>query len=289
MNGVSRARAGEWGRGPAHKKPRNAARSRSESAGVIGGPSLFHTNAGGRSITHAPFTLAFPASRLSGVLASMRTTGPLTVLPFVPGAHAQLAATTSWTRGAVSRIQIGPRVHVPPKFHGSRCASRPYSLNLAMVQWLAARGAAEPVRRGPMISLRYCRLGITCERVRPWSMRTPALLVSTVGVWPASGRGASAASNTAAAAGRKRFTGIPHRERVCPYVTRERAAPLGGGGLSGRSGIQRALRRDGKADGHGRPPTRSRFHVDVAGEPVAYDALHHDQAHSAPLAELLCG
>src|SRR5437762_12974417 len=145
---MMRARVAESRRWPPPKKPRNAARCRSESAAVIGGPSLFQTNWGGRSITHAPFALALFASMLSAVLASMRTTGPLTVLPLVPGAHAQLAATMSWGRGAVSRIHIGPRVHVPPKFHCSRWASRPYSLNLARVQSLAARAAGEPVKIG---------------------------------------------------------------------------------------------------------------------------------------------
>ena len=163
LNCVSRARAAESRRCPPPNKPRNAARCRSESAAAIGGPSLFHTKEGGRSMTHAPFTFPLLASRLSGVVASMRTTGPLTVLPLVPGAHAQLAAATSCARGAVSRIHIGPRVQVPPKFHCSRWASSPYSLNRASVQSLAARAAGEPVRRGPITSVRYCRFGITCE------------------------------------------------------------------------------------------------------------------------------
>src|SRR5439155_923613 len=139
---IRRARVAESTRWPPPRNPRNAARCRSESAGVIGGPSLFHTNWGGRSMTHAPFTLALFASMLSAVLASMRTTGPVTVLPFVPGVHAQLAATTSCRRGAVSRIHIGPRGHVPPKFHCSRRASSPYSLNLASAQCLPARAGA---------------------------------------------------------------------------------------------------------------------------------------------------
>ena len=163
---MMRARVAESRRCPPPTNPRNAARCRSESAAVIGGPSLFHTNWGGRNMTQAPFTRALFASMLSAVLASMRTTGPLAVLPFVPGAHAQLAATTSCVRGATRRIHIGPRVHVPPKFHCSRRASSPYSLNLASVQSLAARAAGEPVRRGPMTSVRCCRFAIACEWVR---------------------------------------------------------------------------------------------------------------------------
>src|SRR5438046_10356473 len=113
------------------------------SAPALGGPSLFHTNEGARSMTHAPFTFPLLASRLSGVLASMRTTGPFTVLPLVPGAQAQLAAATSCKRGAVIRIHIGPRVQVPPKFHYSSRAASPYSLNPASVQPLEARAAGE--------------------------------------------------------------------------------------------------------------------------------------------------
>src|SRR6266571_4723026 len=179
------------------------------SAADIGGPSLFQTKDGGRSITNAPFTLALLASRLSGALASIRTTGPRTVLPLVPGAHAQLAATTSCARGATSRAHIGPRVHVPPKFQGSRWPSSPYSWNLRNVQSLAARAAGEPVRRGPITSARYCRFCITCDFVMPWSIRAPTPVVSTgmgAGTWAASGAPASA-SASAAAASRKAVMG----------------------------------------------------------------------------------
>src|SRR3989442_6300363 len=100
------------------------------SAADIGGPSLFQTKDGGRSITNAPFTFALLASRLSGVLASIRTTGPRTVLPLVPGAHAQLAATTSCARGATSRTHIGPRVHVP-EVPGLETAVEPVFLEFA--------------------------------------------------------------------------------------------------------------------------------------------------------------
>src|SRR6266581_3659065 len=175
------------------------------SAADIGGPSLFQTKDGGRSITNAPFTLALLASRLSGVLASIRTTGPRTVLPLVPGAHAQLAATTSCARGATSRAHIGPRVHVPPKFQGSRWPSSPYSWNLRSVQSLAARAAGEPVRRGPITSARYCRFCITCDFVMPWSIRAPTPVVSTgmgAGTWAASGAPASASASVAAASRR---------------------------------------------------------------------------------------
>ncbi len=89
------------------------------------GPSVFHTSDGGRVITQAFFTRLRYAAKLSGVVASIRTTGPVTVTPPVPGAQAQLAAVTSCARGAVRRARIGPRVQVPPNCQGSRCASRP--------------------------------------------------------------------------------------------------------------------------------------------------------------------
>src|SRR5438445_5263362 len=118
----------------------------------MGGPSAFHTGAGGRSITKAPLTCRRWAARLSGVEPSMRTTGPRTVLPFEPGAQAQLAAITSCARGAVIRTQRRPRSHLPPKLHCSSCAASPYSWNFLIVQSLAARAAGEPVRRGPIAS-----------------------------------------------------------------------------------------------------------------------------------------
>src|SRR5256885_17257900 len=98
---------------------RKKSRWRAESVAVMGGPSLFQTSDGTRVMTHAPFTRRRYGAKLSGVLASMRTTGPVTVAPPVPGAHAQLAAVTSCDRGAVRRTRIDPRVHVPPNFHGS--------------------------------------------------------------------------------------------------------------------------------------------------------------------------
>src|SRR5437773_10180018 len=183
------------------------------SAADIGGPSLFQTKDDGRSITNAPFTFALLASRLSGVLASIRTTAPRTVLPLVPGAQAQLAATTSCARGATSRTHIGPRVHVPPKFQGSRWPSSPYSWNLRSVQSLAARAAGEPVRRGPITSARYCRFCITCDFVMPWSIRAPTPVVSTgmgAGIWAASGAPASA---SATAASRRAVMGNNPRSR----------------------------------------------------------------------------
>src|SRR2546430_15250524 len=92
-------------------------RWRAESAPVMGGPSLFHTSDGTRVMTQAPFTRRRCTTKLSGVLASIRTTGPVRVAPPVPGAHAQLAAVTSWGRRAVRRARDAPRVHVPPHRH----------------------------------------------------------------------------------------------------------------------------------------------------------------------------
>ena len=74
---------------------RTKSRWRAESAAVMGGPSLFHTSDGARVMTHARRTRPRYSAKLSGVLASMRTTGPVSVAPPVPGAHAQLAAVMS--------------------------------------------------------------------------------------------------------------------------------------------------------------------------------------------------
>src|SRR6266853_1322033 len=52
------------------------------------GPSVFHTSDGGRVITQAFFTRLRYAAKLSGVVASIRTTGPVTVTPPVPGVEA---------------------------------------------------------------------------------------------------------------------------------------------------------------------------------------------------------
>src|SRR5256712_8676786 len=153
----------------------------------MGGPSLFHAGAGGRSITKAPLTARRFAARLSGVEPSIRTTGPRMVLPFVPGAQAQLAAITSCVRGAVIRTHRGPRSHLPPKFHSSRCAARPYSWNFLIVQSLAARAAGEPVRRGPIASLRDLRVSLTWERVSASSVRRPAPEAAAVRVLAATG------------------------------------------------------------------------------------------------------
>src|SRR3989449_9894876 len=91
------------------KTVRKKSRCRCESAAVMGGPSLFHTSDGARVITHAFLTRPRYTAKLSGVVASIRTTGPVTVAPPVPGAQAQLAAIRSCARGAVMRARIGPR------------------------------------------------------------------------------------------------------------------------------------------------------------------------------------
>src|SRR2546427_9828964 len=104
----------------------------------MGGPSLFHTNVGGRSMTHDPRTLPRDAAKLSGVVASIRTTGPRTGRPPVPGAQAQLAAVRACGRGAISRAHIGPRVQVPPNRHASRGASRPEARKPSTVPSFAA-------------------------------------------------------------------------------------------------------------------------------------------------------
>src|SRR3989442_8917879 len=105
-------------------------------------------------MTEVSITAGRFAAGLSGVEASIRATGPRMVLPLVPGAQAQLAAITSCVRGAVIRTHRGPRSHLPPKFHSSRCAARPYSWNFLIVQSLAARAAGEPVTRGRVAALR---------------------------------------------------------------------------------------------------------------------------------------
>src|SRR5437879_13738293 len=83
-------------------------------------------------------------------------------------------------------------------------------------------------------------------------MSTPAPLVSTVGVWAATGRGASATSNAVAAAIHERFTGVPLRKSVFPNVTRGGGDALGGRRLSCPARIPAALPRDAEAHGDGR-------------------------------------
>jgi len=120
-----RARVSESASRNGVKTLRKYSRWLCESAAVMAGPSPFHTGAGGRVMTQAPFTLPRYTAKLSGVVASIRTTGPVRTEPPVPGAQAQLAAVTSCARGAVIRTRAGPRVQVPPNFHGSRCPSSP--------------------------------------------------------------------------------------------------------------------------------------------------------------------
>jgi hypothetical protein len=102
-----------------------ASRSAAESAAVIGGPSGFQIWAGARSITHAPRTRPMLAARLSGVEASMRTTGPRTILPPVPAVQAQLCPVRFRVKGAVIRKLAGPRSHVTPNVQGSSAAVSP--------------------------------------------------------------------------------------------------------------------------------------------------------------------
>src|SRR5213083_739403 len=120
-------------------------------------------------------------------------------------------------------------------------------------------------------------------------MSTPAPLVSTVGVWAARGRGASATSNAVAAAIHERFTGVPLRKSVFPNVTRGGGDALGGGRLSCLARIHGALRWDGEGHGDGRAAAGARVDGDAASEHVAHHALYHHQPHPAPLPELLRG
>src|SRR2546430_7161822 len=120
-------------------------------------------------------------------------------------------------------------------------------------------------------------------------MSTPAPLVSTVGVWAATGRGASATSNAVAAAIHERFTGVPLRKYVFPNVTRDGGDPLGGGRLSCPARVHGALRGDGEGHGDGGAAAGARVDGDAASEHVAHHALYHHQPHPAPLPELLGG
>src|SRR5438046_10405928 len=99
-------------------------------------------------------------------------------------------------------------------------------------------------------------------------MSTPAPLVSTVGAWAATGRGAGATSNAVAAAIHERFTGVPLRKSVFPNVTRGGGDALGGGRLSCPARIHGALWRDGEGHGDGRAAAGSRVDGDAASEQI---------------------
>src|SRR5256712_3307326 len=279
----SRARAVESAFWNGADTPRKYSRCLVESAAVMGGPSAFHTGAGGRSITKAPLACRRWAARLSGVEPSMRTTGPRIVLPFEPGAQAQLAAITSCTCGAVIRTERAPRSHLPPKFHCSSCAASPYSWNFLIVQSLAARAAGDPVRRGPITSARYCRLRITWERFSASSIRRPTPEVSTVGFWAAPGRTARAPSSASAAARHTRFTGETLGGWSCLKVRGGRGVCLTRGSLL----LVAALPRDRQRDGHGGADPDRRIDGDAPAEHVPHDAVHDHEAHPASLAKLL--
>ena len=62
---------------------------------------------------------------LSVVEASMRTTGPLKVLPLVPAVQAQLCPTRFRTNGEVIRNDAGPRSQVIPNSQDSSRAVSP--------------------------------------------------------------------------------------------------------------------------------------------------------------------
>src|SRR5256886_8625380 len=108
-------------------------------------------------------------------------------------------------------------------------------------------------------------------------MSTPAPVVSTVGVWAARGRGASATSNAVAAAIHERFTGVPLRKSVFPNVTRGGGDALGGGRLSCPARIHGALRWDGEGHGDGRAAAGARVDGDAASEHVAHHALRSEE------------
>src|SRR5207248_11480805 len=120
-------------------------------------------------------------------------------------------------------------------------------------------------------------------------MSTPAPLVSTVGVWAATGRRASATSSAVAAALQKRFTGVPLRKCVVPNVTRGGRGPLGGGWLSRPAGIHGPLRWDGEGHGDGGAGSGTGVDDDAASEHVADHTLDHHQPHPTPFPELLGG
>src|SRR5437879_12532863 len=113
-------------------------------------------------------------------------------------------------------------------------------------------------------------------------MSTPAPLVSTVGVWAATGRGASATSNAVAAAIHERFTGVPLRKSVFPNVTRGGGDALGGGRLSCLARIHVALRWYG--DGHcdGRAAAGARVDGDADSGHDAHGALDYCHLTRAP-------
>src|SRR2546430_11136174 len=118
-------------------------------------------------------------------------------------------------------------------------------------------------------------------------MSTPAPVVSTVGVWAARGRGASATSNAVAAAIHERFTGVPLRKSVFPNVTRGGGDALGGVRLSCPARIHGALRWDWEGHGDGRAAAGPRVDAYAPSDHVVPHALYHHQPHPAPLPELL--
>src|SRR5687768_17194737 len=105
------------------------------------------------------------------VFASSRTTSLVTV-PFVDGDQALGYAATGIYCGsitaAVKLLNDQPRPNGP---HDSRCAfCIPHSFILSRVHSFARFIFGEPVRRGPMTSVIYERVCMTCERFIP-SMR----------------------------------------------------------------------------------------------------------------------
>src|SRR5258708_39229156 len=85
------------------------------------------------------------------------TTGPRTG-PFVLGDHPAEASVNVCSVGTISRPVDGPRVQLFAIVQSSRCTfERPADLNCSAVQWLAWSSFAEPVRRGPICSVRYVR------------------------------------------------------------------------------------------------------------------------------------
>src|SRR5678816_2912126 len=139
----------------------------------MAGPSGFQMDDGSFSITQAPLTLPASAASSWALEASTLTTGPLSARPPVPAVQAQLWAVTSLLNGARMRAVTGPRSQATPNVQGSSWPVSPQPLNCCSVQSLARFIAGELVSRGPMTSVRYSAVFMTCERSIACAMMAP--------------------------------------------------------------------------------------------------------------------
>ncbi|MNV10610.1 hypothetical protein D3C71_1011430 [compost metagenome] len=108
-----------------------------------------------------PLYCSMSASFLISTWISSPSTGPL-----VPGVHALGSACSGCTRSdSISTLDEENSQPRPKSSNASSCTlTRPQSLNFWRLQRLASAMAGELVRRGPMFSVRWLKVSITCER-----------------------------------------------------------------------------------------------------------------------------